>query len=183
MAWREHRLVIATCLVLALIAGEGFAIILTAERTIAARDVAVAPIRNAETARNAALARLTQAEAAKLASDNAVFTEAAKPGCRRECRSLIEGAKANAERELEGARAALGTLPAPRSASLLADRLGIAGWALVFLTAALASLGANGMGAALILVHGEHGRRDHLAYRRRIRNHRVRAAGGDRPAR
>jgi hypothetical protein len=159
IAWRERRWFIAACLVVALLAGESFAIIMTAERTLAARDVAVAPIRDAETARSAALARLARAESAKLASDTSALTEAAKPGCRKECRNLIEGAKADAQRELDSARAALGTAPAPRSASLLADRLGIAGWALDLLTAALASIGANGMGAALI-AFGSHGRRD-----------------------
>ena len=119
IAWRERRFVIAGCLVLALLAGEAFAIIMTAERTLAARDVAVAPIRDAETAHSAALARVARAEAAKLASRRRPY-RGGEPGCRKECRNLIEGAKADAQRELDGARAALGALPAPRSASLLA---------------------------------------------------------------
>jgi hypothetical protein len=164
-AWRECRIVIVACLVVALAAGEGFAVIMTAERTIAARELAAAPLRDAETARAGAEARVKAAESAKTEADKAALTEAAKPGCRKECRTLIEGAKADAQRELEAARAALAALPPVRSASPLADRLGIAGWTLDLIAAALASISANGLGAALV-AFGAHG----IGHREKVRS-------------
>jgi len=159
LAWRERRLVIVGCLVIALVAGEGFGLINTAERTIAARDIAAAPIKDAENARIQAEARVKDAETKKSAADAAALTEAAKSGCRRECRALIEGAKADAQRELESARNALAILPPVRSVSPLADRLGVPGWALDLVAAALASIAANGLGAALV-AFGAHGHRE-----------------------
>lgn len=155
-AWRDKRYAIACCLIVALAAGELFAVIMSAERTIAARELAAAPVRDAEVARAVAQARMTSAETAKAAADSAALTEAAKPGCRKECRTLIEGARADALRELDTARADLSALPPVRSASPLADRLGIAGWALDLIAAALASIAANGLGAALV-AFGSHG--------------------------
>lgn len=155
-AWRERRFVIVVCLVVALAAGEAFAVIMTAERTIAGREIAAAPVRDVETARAAAEARVRAAGNTKADADKAALTEAAKPGCRKECRTLIEGAKADAQRELDAARAALAALPPARSASPLADRLGIADWTLDLITAALASISANGLGAALV-AFGAHG--------------------------
>lgn len=158
LAWRERRFAVAWCLIAALASGEAFAVIMTAERTIAARELAMAPVRDAETARAAAQDRLRVAETAKADADRAALSEAAKPGCRKECRTLIEGAKADAQHELDAARAALAALPPVRSASPLADRLGISGWALDLITAALASIAANGLGASLV-AFGAHGRR------------------------
>ena len=150
LAWGERRWALSWAMVAALLAGEGYALLTTAERTIAARDGAMAPIRAAEAALAKATGRVEAAEAAKRRADDAAITEAAKPGCRRECRILLEGAKADAQRERANSRAALAGLAPVRSASPLADRLGIASWALDLIAAALASIAANGLGAALI---------------------------------
>lgn len=192
IAWREHRHVIALCLVGALLAGEAFAVIMTAERTLSVRNIASAPLRDAEDARNkatrrvavaaAALAslparspRLEAATAAKAAADAAVIEKSAERGCAVNCRTLLqqqvdnaqaevaaarvalEANHASAQREIGEARAALAALPPPRSAAPLAEALGVAGWALDLLTAALASVAANGLGAALV-AFGAHGR-------------------------
>jgi hypothetical protein len=149
-ALRDGRWLLAFVFVIALISGEAYAIITTSEITIGARDATAAPIRDAERARADALLRVARAEASKTAAESAGLTEASKPGCRRECRILLEDAKTNAERELNAAGVALNSLAPPRSATPLADRLHIAGWKLDLLTAALRSIAANGLGAALI---------------------------------
>lgn len=112
--------------------------------------------------------RLKQAIAAKTAADQAVTDLAAKRGCASNCRKLLQAKVADAAREVElaraelsikqrearaeldAARAALAALPAVRSVSPLADRLGVAGWTVDLTSAALASLAINGLAAFLI---------------------------------
>lgn len=146
----DGRWILAIVFGIALLSGEAYAIITTSEATLAARDASAAPIRDAENMRAEAQRRLVTAEAAKAAADNAALTEASKPGCRRECRTLIEGSKADTQRELNTARAALNNFAPPRSSAPLADKIGVAGWALDLIVAGLRSIAANGLGAALI---------------------------------
>lgn len=112
--------------------------------------------------------RLKQAIAAKAAADQAVTDSAAKRGCASNCRKLLQAKVADAAREVElaraelsikqrearaeldAARSALAALPAIRSVSPLADRLGIAGWMVDLTSAALSSLAINGLAAFLI---------------------------------
>lgn len=112
--------------------------------------------------------RLKQAIAAKTAANQAVTDSAAKRGCASNCRKLLQAKVADAAREVElaraevsikqrearaeldAARAALAALPAVRSVSPLADRLGVAGWTVDLTSAALASLAINGLAAFLI---------------------------------
>jgi hypothetical protein len=119
--------------------------------------------------------RLEAAIAAKAAAESRAMDDASKKSCAANCRALLEAATATAAREVDAARAeisgyrlqaelrlaearnAVVALPATRSASPLADRLGIAGWALDLLAAGLLSIGVNGLGAALIALSA-HGR-------------------------
>lgn len=119
--------------------------------------------------------RLEAAIAAKAAAESRAMDDASKKSCAANCRALLEAATATAAREVDAARAeisgfrlqaelrlsearnAVVALPASRSASPLADRLGIAGWALDLLAAGLLSIGVNGLGAALIALSA-HGR-------------------------
>lgn len=165
-ALSDSRWPLAFVFIVALLSGEAYAIITTSEATIKARDTDAAPIVAAEEVRTKAEHRVEDAEAAKTKADAAALTEAAKPGCRRECRTLIEGAKADAQRELEAARAALSLLPPPRSSAPLADRLHIAGWTLDLITAALRSIAANGLGAALIAFGAHTGKRQGVSQRK-----------------
>ncbi len=158
VAFSEGRWILAVALFLALAAGEGYAILQTSEATIAARDAAVAPIRDADRARDEATKRVADAVKAKADADSAAIEKAPLHGCRKECRILLEGAKADAQRELLAARAALAALPEPRSADPLADRLHIDGTTLDLIAAALRSFAINGLGAALI-AFGAHRRR------------------------
>lgn len=192
-AWGDDRKTLAWLLALALVAGEGYALLLTAERVIAQRERQQAPaveiakrLERATqelAAAEAALARLPASSprldaaiAAKAAADRAVIEKAAERGCAANCRALLEqqvadaaaeaeraraeltGARSSAEAGVTRARHAVGSMPAVQSASPLADRLGIPGWVLDLLAAALASVSANGLGA-LLLAFAAHSRR------------------------
>lgn len=158
-AWAYGRKTLSGWLIVTLMAAEAFGILMTAERLIASREAAQAPLKDKRAARTDAEARVKAAEAKKDAADSAALSEAAKPGCRRECRTLIEGAKKDAQRELDTAREALAALPKAASATPLADRLGIAPWALDLTAAVLGSLAANGLAIGLI-AFSAHGRRE-----------------------
>jgi hypothetical protein len=191
VACHEGRRVIAYCLIAALVAGEAWSLLLTAERTIAHRDEQQAPLREAAEARakagervrlaEAALAaigttpRLVGAQKAKTAADAAVVEKASERGCVSNCRQLlqkavddaaaevaaarveIENARIKAESVVKQARIDFNALPMPRSATPLADRLGVEGWQVDLVAAALASLAANGL-AAFLLAFAAHGR-------------------------
>lgn len=192
-AWGARRRALAAILAAALVAGEGWALIRTAERTISTRQEAAAPRIAAEQARTKALARVTAAEASVVAlgadsprliaalarqadADRAAIEKAAEKGCAANCRQLLQGAAEAATRDVEAARAdlaaqrrtasdelataraALAALPAPRSASPLADLVGVPSSTIDLIDAALASLAINGGGAALV-AYAAHGRR------------------------
>jgi len=112
--------------------------------------------------------RLLQALEGKARAEAAAREKAAERSCVSNCRALLEGAIASAaadveaarremaareqvaQRELSEARAALAGLPAARSASPLADRLGIEAWLLDVIAASLLAVGANGLAVVLI---------------------------------
>ena len=139
-----------------------------AEARVVAAELALASVA-------ATSPRLESAIAAKAAAETRAMDDASKKSCAANCRALLEAATATAAREVDAARdeiagfrlkaelrlaearAAVIALPAYRSASPLADRLGIAAWALDLLAAGLLSIGVNGLGAALIALSA-HGR-------------------------
>lgn len=120
--------------------------------------------------------RLEAAIRAKATADAAVLERAADKGCRENCRALLQAQVDAAtseitaarselaqqrmarEREVAEARTALAAARPTVSATPLADRLGVAGWALDLSVAALASLAANGLGAFLLAfaAHSRH---------------------------
>lgn len=159
IAWRDRRRALAVGLMLAMAAGEAFAIIMTAERVVAVREAQQAPIRDAEAERISLVTRLEKAEAAKKAADAAAIEKSAEKHCLSNCRQLLQDQIAAAQIERDAARQALTAMKPPASSTPLADRLGIAGWALDLITAALASIAANGLGA-LLVAFGAHGRRE-----------------------
>lgn len=187
-AWSQRRYAVAVALGVALLAGEAWAMVQTAERVIAQRETATEPARQLARSRKEAengvevtrsaiattSARLDAAITAKASADAAIITEAAKKGCASNCRALLQTAATDAAAEVIAAREELArstaqqkenvkraeehlaSLPPPRSETPLADRLGIAGWAFDLITAGLASVAVNGLGAAL-LAFGAHG--------------------------
>jgi hypothetical protein len=139
-----------------------------AEARVVAAELALASVA-------ATSPRLDSAIAAKAAAETRAMDDASKKSCAANCRALLEAATSTAAREVDAARAEIAgfrlkaelrladaraaviALPAYRSASPLADRLGIAAWALDLLAAGLLSIGVNGLGAALIALSA-HGR-------------------------
>ena len=187
-ALAQSRRTLAVFLVLALICGEAFGLVTTAERYIAGRDAQQAPIHDAQAKHDAAQARLTKAErsdavaraeAAKARIDSDAMAKSAEKGCRENCRQVLEAqvraataaieeARASVQREIDAARAALASAPLPGSASPLADRLGWEVWELDLLIAALASIACNGLAIGLIALGGHGPRRpvvNHIAPR------------------
>ncbi|MBK9080214.1 MAG: hypothetical protein IPL91_14490 [Hyphomicrobium sp.] len=152
----DKRYVVAFCIVVGLIAGEGFGLVTTGERVIAERDAKQAPIRAAQKAHDDAKAALKDARTAKANLDERVVTEAAKKNCVKNCRALLEQQVATAVADIANAERNLADAPAPdASASALADRTGFASWKIDIFTAILAALGGNVLGAAMI-VAGAH---------------------------
>lgn len=136
---------------IALLAGEAYALLSTAERVIAQRAAVSAPHVASEARRQAAENRVTVAEKAKAEADAAAIDKAAEKSCARNCRALLTEAKQDAANELRSAREALDALPPPEGeAAPLASRLGVAAWVVDLVSAALASIACNGLACALI---------------------------------
>jgi hypothetical protein len=176
-AWADQRKALAGFLVAALVAGEVYGFLSTAERLVVGRETTQAPVRahteervkvegrlaraiSAHAGLSATSPRLQQAVAAKASTDAAILSKSAERGCVENCRKLllaqadaanqaIEAAhaeihkqKKNAEAELLAAPVALAGLPAPASATPLADRPGLPAWALDLLLSAVGSVAA-----------------------------------------
>lgn len=126
-----------------------------------------------ETPRPADTSRLAAAEARLAAAEASVREKAAERGCASNCAALLKDAVAAARDEVEAARreldahhraevarlatavdvarAALAALPSPEgSASVLADRLGVAPWLIDVVMAILASFAINGLGCGYL---------------------------------
>lgn len=122
--------------------------------------------------------RLEAALTAKAVADAAVASKAAEKSCAVNCRSLlqaqvdaaiaevaaarsqIDAQRVSADRELAAARQALTGIKAPTSPTPLADRVGVAAWALDLFAAALGSLAANELGCGLIAFAAHRRRED-----------------------
>jgi hypothetical protein len=190
-AWEQRRRVLACIICIALLCGEAFGLVSTAERIIAQRDgvqMTISAAREkhdtarrelhkaeAELARADTSDRLQRAEAAKAAADAAALTKAAERSCAANCRALLEQQVSAAAAEVDAARTdstgkrnaaayavarardALKAAPAPASSTPLADRLGLQGWQLDLLVAALGSLAVNGLAATLLVFAGHGG--------------------------
>jgi hypothetical protein len=120
-AWGERRRTLAACLVIAIAAGEVYALLSTAERLTAAREASQAPLRQAVEARQKLEIRVAKAEAAlaalpeasarfreamlgKAAADAAVVTKSAERGCAANCRLLLQAQADQNQQEVEAAR-------------------------------------------------------------------------------
>jgi hypothetical protein len=120
-AWGEHRRTLAVDLVIAIAAGEVYALLGTAERLTAAREASQAPLRQAVEARQKLETRVAKAEAAlaalpdasarlqaaiqsKAAADTAVVTKSAERGCAANCRLLLQAQADQNQQEVEAAR-------------------------------------------------------------------------------
>ncbi len=124
--WSQGRVVMAVLVGAALLAGEAYQLLMTAERTIAMRDARQAPIVAQAAAREKASQRLEEAAAglaaitdtprltaalqAKQTADSFAVEKAAERGCAAHCRALLEQQVATATQEVEAARAEITAL-------------------------------------------------------------------------
>jgi hypothetical protein len=125
VAWDEGRRALGLCLLVALLAGEAWALLQTGERTISHRDQQQAPLRDAADKRAKALERVEAAEAAlaaigetprlikaqkaKTAADAAVVAKAAEKGCVQNCARLLQAQVDAAAADVAAARAEIDT--------------------------------------------------------------------------
>jgi hypothetical protein len=151
IAWQEGRYFGAVALAVCLLCGEAYWLAINLEREIAAREALVAPLLAQQAQRTTAEKRLADAETAKRMADAAALSEAAKPGCRKNCAQLLTDAKAEADEELTVARAALAALPMARTVAPLPERLGIASWLWDMILSTLRSIAVIGGSIAVAL--------------------------------
>lgn len=121
-AWSCGSRFVAGWLLLAILAGEAFGFLMTAERLVAARERAEAPLRTAQQHRAEKAERVKGAEAAiaslpgtsqrleaaleaKQAADTAILEKSATPGCAQNCRLLLQGQVDTTLTEINAARA------------------------------------------------------------------------------
>jgi hypothetical protein len=121
MAWSDGRHALAVLLVLAIVAGEAYGFIATAERLIVAREATQAPLRQLAEERTRTQGALDAAKAAlegfptstprldralsyKAATDAAVVGKSAERGCVENCRRLLQAQADAAEQEVTRAR-------------------------------------------------------------------------------
>jgi hypothetical protein len=120
--------------------------------------------------------RLEAAETAKATADQAVLAKSADRSYRENCRQLLQAqvdaagteveaartelkqCRQHAEQELETARGALADIKAPESATLPADKVGVAAWIIDFVSSALGSVAANGLACCLMIFGAHHHR-------------------------
>ena len=153
-AWRSGRRTLASCLVLSLVAGEGFGLIMGAERLLSAREERQRAASEVNTARWIATVRVESASTTLAATEAAILTEARRGGCKTACQALQAEADRARER-LEAANTALQSAPAEKNRALLATTLGLPPALLEIVPALLFSTALNGL-AYTLLAFGAH---------------------------
>jgi hypothetical protein len=123
-AWRTGRKLLAWCLVLAVVAGEGFGLIIGAERLLIAREGRQRMANVMNTTRWIAVVRVESATSTLAATQAAVLEEARRGGCKAACQALQVEAE-QARQRLEAANRALEAAPAEKDTALLATTLGL----------------------------------------------------------
>jgi hypothetical protein len=138
-AWASQRAGVATWLVMAILAGEAFGFLSTAERLVVAREAMQAPLRVAQEAFDKARARasaaaqaigalpptsprLEAAQATKAVADAAVVAKSAERGCVENCRRLLQAQVDAAALEVDSARAEVDARRKGADAELVAAR-------------------------------------------------------------
>lgn len=140
----------AAVVVLALLAGEAFNLLSTAERVIGQRAASQAMARQQNDVRVAAVERLAKAEAALTAFQDQSRETVAEKSCKAECRQLLEKQLEGLRSDVVAVRHAAEAAPAEAEESPLASRLGVQPWLLDLISAGLLSVGSNLLGAVLI---------------------------------
>jgi len=176
---------IAVVVGLGMLAGEGGAMIQTAQRVTAAREASRAPMVAPELKRHAPLDELAKAQAAKPQSadhsrldaaetaeaqaEKAVREKSAEKGCRENCRLLLQSAVDAAQHEVKAAREDLARREAEQSRTITnrieiakADYSGVPEWLFDVVEALALSLAINLPASALIALGVKMGREQHI---------------------
>jgi hypothetical protein len=153
-AWRSGRKLLAWCLVLSVVAGEGFGLIIGAERLLFAREERQRMATEVNTTRWIAVVRVESASSTLVATQAAVLEEARRGGCKAACQALQAEAE-QARQRLEAANRVLEAAPAEKNAALLATALGLPPALLEIVPALLFSAALNGL-AFTLLAFGAH---------------------------
>ena len=153
-AWRSGRRTLAWCLVLSVVAGEGFGLVMGAERLLSAREERQRAAAATNTARWTATVRFESASAALASAEAATLKEAGRGGCKSACQALRAEADRARER-LEAASSVLIATPAEKNKALLATTLGLPPAAVEIVPALLFSVALNGL-AFTLLAFGSH---------------------------
>ena len=143
-AWQSGRRLLASCIVLSILAGEGFGFIVGAERLLSAREERQRQASEVNTARWIATVRVEAANSMLAATEAAILQEARRGGCKAACQALQAEAE-QARQRLEAANTALEGAPAETNTALLATTLGLPPALLEIVPALLFSAALNGL--------------------------------------
>jgi hypothetical protein len=149
----------AVVLVGCLLAGEAYWLLLNTDRELQRQNEMEEPFARQKVAWDKAQQRVVEAKEAKKKADDAALNQAALQGCKTNCAQLLTTAKREAAQELTNAENALALLPQPKSATALADNVGMRRWAWHLMMGALRGLAVVGGSIAVALA--VHPRRQH----------------------
>ena len=141
---------LAAALLVGLLAGEGYGLIVSAERIIERRSASTAVVTQSSQVQANAKTRLAKAETALGAQRVNAANTSALPDCGKGCRATLDAQASDLKSEIEAARKAVNEAPAPKSAHPLADKLGMSPVTLDLLAAALLSLATTVIAATLV---------------------------------
>ena len=161
---------LAIVLCLALLAGEAYGFLATANWHVANIEAQAAPIHDAEVRHVAAKERLEAAERSDVvrraidvqtAHASEAMARSAEKSCNAVCKATIadtartdqaavDAARKTRQHDIDEARIALANAPLPGSASPLADRLGVQAWELDLLGAGLRSFACTVLAGGLL---------------------------------
>jgi len=148
-AWQSRRRLLAIFLVFSIVAGEGFSLIMGAERLLSAREERRREAMVNNTARWIATVRVEAASSTLSATEAALLQEARKGGCKAACQALQAEADRARER-LEAANSALRSAPAEKNKALLATTLRLPPAVVEIIPALLFSTALNGLAFTLL---------------------------------
>ena len=159
-AWRAGRRTLASCLVLSIVAGEGFGLIMGAERLLFAREERQRAVSEVNTGRWIATVRVESASTMLAVTEAALLKEMGRGGCKSACQALQSEAE-QARQRLEAANRALQSAPAEKNTALLAATLRLPAALLEIVPALLFSAALNGLAFSL-LAFGAHAPRQNI---------------------
>ena len=152
-AWRSGRRTLASCLVLSIVAGEGFGLIMGAERLLFAREERQRAASEVNTGRWIATVRVESASTMLAVTEAALLKEMGRGGCKSACQALQAEAE-QARQRLEAANKALQSAPAEKNTALLAATLRLPAALLEIVPALLFSTALNGLAFTLLAFGG-----------------------------